>query len=64
MVRRNPAVGVGNLLKARYFQALTLFDGVHEVARLEQRLMGTGVKPRETTTKHFNGQRRRLPISS
>ncbi|MOA42678.1 hypothetical protein D3C78_1647480 [compost metagenome] len=44
---------IGNFFQASHFQPLALFNGMHEMTGFQQRVMGTGIEPGETTTQHF-----------
>ncbi len=64
MLGSDPAIVISDLFQASDFQPLTLFDRMNEMTRFQQRIVGAGIQPRETTTKHFYIQRFLLKVGT
>src|SRR5262249_14486605 len=56
LLRTDIARAQRNLLGAAYFHALAVFEHLHKLARLDERLMRASVEPRETATHDFHAQ--------
>src|ERR1700678_93365 len=50
----------GDLLRTTHFQSLPTLDRLDEHRRLEQRFVGAGIQPRNTTTQDLDPQRAAL----
>ena len=64
VIRRYVAHPVRNLLEACNHQSLSLFDRLHIVGGLDQRIVGSGVEPSDATPKPFDVQLPALEIRS
>src|SRR5690606_22834985 len=59
-----PAAAPGDLLGGPDLEALALFDGLDELARLEQRVEGAGVEPRGAARKHLDVEAAGLKVEA
>ena len=57
----DPALLVGDFLDARDLQTLPVLDGLHEIGRLQQRIVRARVQPGRAAAQALDVQRARAP---
>ena len=56
LLTADPAVQIGDFLKAGDLSVLVLFHSLYEICRVDQALVGTCIQPGESLTKKLNVQ--------